>query len=112
MTEVRHFVLTQDGQIREFSSEEAALIAAGANRLPEFAERRMRYLQVSWDSEASGDSNELKIQTAGAAIQFDAEGRLADAAPPGESDKLTRFEQDTCVQWALRNLALPPVTLH
>jgi hypothetical protein len=112
MTEVRHFVLTHDGQIREFSSEEAALIAAGANRLPEFADRRMRYLQVSWDLEASGESNELKIQTAGAAIQFDAEGRLAEATPPAENERISRFEQDTCVQWALRNLALPPVTLH
>lgn len=112
MTEVRHFVLTQDGQIREFSSEEAALIAAGANRLPEFAQRRMRYLQVAWHRDLGSDSTELKIQTACAAIQFDAEGRLAEAAPPGESDKLTRFEHDTCVQWALRKLALPPVTLH
>jgi hypothetical protein len=109
-TEIRHFVLTQNGEIREFSSEEAALIAAGSNRLPEYAERRMRYLQVSWDDEASP---EMKIQTAGAAIRFDADGRLSEAAPPGDEEKLSRFEHDTCVQWALRDIAIAsPLVFH
>ncbi|MBL6751481.1 MAG: hypothetical protein ISP90_13210 [Nevskia sp.] len=108
-TEIRHFVLTQSGEIREFSSEEAALIAAGANRLPEFAERRMRYLQVSWDAESGA---ELRIQTAGAAIKFDSDGRLTEAAPPGDEEKISRFEHDTCVQWALRNMAVAPLTFH
>lgn len=108
-TEIRHFVLTQDGEIREFTSEEAALIAAGANRLPEFAERRMRYLQVSWDAESN---SELRIQTAGAAIKFDADGRLTEAVPPGDEEKISRFEHDTCVQWALRNMAAAPLTFH
>lgn len=108
-TEIRHFVLTQEGEIREFSSEEAALIAAGANKLPEFAECRMRYLQVSWDDEPS---SELRIQTAGAAIRFDADGRLTEAAPPGDEEKISRFEHDTCVQWALRNIAVAPLTFH
>ena len=107
--EIRHFVLTQDGEIREFSSDEAAQIAAGANRLPEFAERRMRYLQVSWDTEAAA---ELKIQTAGAAIRFDADGRLTEALPPGDAEKISRFEHDTCVQWALRNVAAASLTFH
>jgi hypothetical protein len=108
-TEIRHFVLTSGGEIREFSSDEAALIAAGANRIPEFAERRMRYLQVSWDDESSA---ELKIQTAGAAIRFDAEGRLTEATPPAEEEKISRFEHDTCVQWALRKSAVAPLTFH
>jgi hypothetical protein len=108
-TEIRHFVLTQDGEIREFSSDEAAQIAAGANRLPEFAERRMRYLQVSWDTETAA---ELKIQTAGAAIRFDADGRLSEALPPDDAEKISRFEHDTCVQWALRNVAAAPLTFH
>jgi hypothetical protein len=109
-TEIRHYVLTQNGEIREFSSEEAALIAAGSNRLPEYAERRMRYLQVSWDEDASP---ELKIQTAGAAIRFDSDGRLSEAVPPGDEEKLSRFEHDTCVQWALRGIAAAsPLVFH
>jgi hypothetical protein len=109
-TEIRHFVLTQSGEIREFSSEEAALIAAGSNRLPEFAERRVRYLQVSWDEDTAP---ELRIQTAGAAIRFDAEGRLTEAAPPGDEEKISRFEHDTCVQWALREVAAAsPIVFH
>ena len=108
-TEIRHFVLTTGGEIREFSSDEAALIAAGANRIPEFAERRMRYLQVSWDDDAV---TELKIQTAGAAIRFDVEGRLTEAVAPTEEEKISRFEHDTCVQWALREVAAAPLTFH
>lgn len=108
-TEIRHFVLGQDGSIREFSPEEAALIAAGANKLPEFAESRVRYLQVSWDDEAT---SELKIQTAGAAIKFDSDGRLAEAAPPSDEEKISRFEHDTCVQWALRNIEIAALTFH
>jgi len=107
--EVRHYVLAPSGEIREFSPEEAALIAAGSNRLPEFAERRVRYLQVSWDDEAA---TELKMQTAGAAIKFDAEGRLAEAAPPSEDEKISRFEHDTCVQWALRGAEVAALTFH
>jgi hypothetical protein len=107
-TEIRHFVLTQEGHIREFSSEEAAEIAAGANKIPEFAERRMRYLQVSWDNETSP---ELRIQTAGAAIRFDADGRLTEAVPPSDEEKISRFEHDTCVQWALRSVAAA-LTFH
>ncbi|MCK9193021.1 MAG: hypothetical protein M0P19_04025 [Nevskia sp.] len=108
-TEIRHFVLSEDGNIREFSPEEAALIAAGANKLPEFAESRVRYLQVSWDDEVS---NELKIQTAGAAIKFDADGRLMEASPPSDEEKISRFEHDTCVQWALRNIEVAALTFH
>ncbi len=108
-TEIRHFLLTQGGEIREFSSDEAALIAAGANKLPEFAERRMRYLQVSWSDEPAA---EMRIQTAGAAIRFDAEGRLSEATPAGEEEKISRFEHDTCVQWALREVAVAPLTFH
>jgi hypothetical protein len=108
-TEIRHFVLTQGGEIREFSSDEAALIAAGSNRLPEFAERRLRYLQVSWDAEAAA---EMKISTAGAAIRFDADGRMTEASPPAEEEKISRFEHDTCVQWALRKVAVAPLTFH
>lgn len=108
-TQIRHFVLTTDGKIREFSSEEAAAIAAGSSLLPEFADRRLRYLQVTWDTE--GNSG-LQVQTAGAAIRFDGEGRLAEAVPPGDDDRISRFEHDTCVQWALRSVTVPPQTRH
>jgi hypothetical protein len=108
-TEIRHFVLAQDGNIREFSSEEAALIASGSNRLPEFAESRVRYLQVSWED---ASATELKIQTAGAAIKFDSDGKLAEAVPPTDDEKISRFEHDTCVQWALRKVNVAQLTFH
>ncbi len=108
-SEIRHYVLTADGAIREFSADEAALIAAGANRIPEFADSNLRYLQVSWAPEVD---QELKIQTAGAAIHFDAEGRMVEARATTEEEKISRFEHDTCVQWALRELVLARPTLN
>jgi hypothetical protein len=107
--QTRHFLFTQDGAVREFSAEQAALIAAGANRLPEYAQRRLRYLQVTLNE---AQDAEIKVQTAGAAIEFDSDGRLTEAAPPGEGEKISRFEHDTCVQWALRELAIQAPTIH
>jgi hypothetical protein len=108
-SQTRHFLLTQDGAVREFSAEQAALIAAGANRLPEYAQRRLRYLQVTLNSVQDA---EIKVQTAGAAIEFDADGRLTEAAPPRDDEKISRFEHDACVQWALRTVAAPTPIVH
>ncbi len=108
-TEIRHFVLPLDGVIREFTAEEADLIASGSNTLPEFAESRVRYLRVSWED---ASATELKIQTAGAAIKFDANGKLAEAVQPSDDEKISRFEHDTCVQWALRNFNIAQMTIH
>lgn len=108
--EVHHLVLTPDGGLREFSPELAAKIAAGAGKLPEFAERKLRYVQVVVTDETDG---ELKVVTAGASIKFDQEGRLTEAGPIGTNDpRISPFEHDACVQWALRNWAAPSVVFH
>ena len=107
--QIRHFVLSSNGSIREFSPEQAALIASGADRLPEFAAQRVRYLQLTLDDAAD---TELKIQTAGACIRFDADGRMTEAAPPTEDETFSRFEHDACVQWALKDLPAAPITFH
>lgn len=108
-THIRHFVLTQEGSIREFSAEQAALVAAGDSRMPEFADSHVRYLQLTVNDEAS---NEIKIQTAGAMIKFDHEGRMAEAKPPAESEQISRFEHDAVVQWALRDMPNVAPTFH
>ncbi len=105
----KHFVLTLDGGIREFTPEQAAMVAAGTNALPEFADRRVRYLQITFDDESG---TELKIQTAGASIRFDAEGTMAEASPPSDQENITRFEHDACVQWALKDIPATAVTFH
>jgi hypothetical protein len=107
--ETRHFLLTQEGYVREFTAEQAAMIAAGADRLPEYADRRVRYLQVTFDAE---HETEIQVRTAGAAIQFDESGRLTEAVPPAEDETFTRFEHETCVQWALRDLAPAELLRH
>ena len=105
----RHFVLTMDGGIREFTAEQAALVAAGTEPVPEFADRRVRYLQVTVDDE---NGSELRIQTAGAAIEFDHSGKMTQAGPPTAEEQITRFEHDAVVQWAIRNIPNAAPTFH
>lgn len=107
--ETRHFVLGKDGSIREFSEAEAASIGTGASCVPEYADSDLRYLQVSWVSQSD---NEIRVQTAGAAVHFDAKGRLSEAHPVTKPDAISRFEHDTCVQWALRNVAPEHPVVH
>ena len=108
--QIRHFVLTSEGGIREFSSEEAALIAAGDDRLPEFAGQDLRYLQLTVND--SSNSGELRIQTAGARIHFDEDGRMTEAGPPTDSEPITHFEHDAVVQWVLRDVPTVAPTFH
>lgn len=107
--QIRHFVLTADGSIREFSTEQAALIASGNDRLPEFAGEKLRYLQITLEDSSE---TELRIQTSGASIRFDDEGRIAEAAPPQDHETFSRFEHDACVQWALKDIPATSITFH
>jgi hypothetical protein len=109
-SETRHFVLTPEGGIREFSTDQAALIAAGARSVPELADLRVRYLQLTVDD--SADNGELKVQTAGASIVFDHDGKLREAGPPADTEQISRFEHDTVVQWALKNIPTVAPTFH
>lgn len=106
---IRHYVLTPDGAIREFSADETTSVAVGTDRIPEFAGSDLRYLLVSWEPQGE---NELQIQTAGAAIHFDAEGRMVEVRAATAEEKISRFEHDTCVQWALRELVPTRPTLN
>ncbi len=108
-SQTRHFLLTPEGTVREFSTEQAARVAAGANKLPEFAGHRIRYLQITVNDD---NSRELKVQSAGACIRFDADGRLAEASPPGENEAISPFEHDACIQWALKGMPAASPTFH
>ncbi|GEM_PF-707169 len=105
---IKHYVLTDDGRIREYSSEEAFGAASGMGRIPELADRKVRYLQVRFDDEVDTDS--LQVVTAGVALRFDGDGRICEAdnieiAPKIEHGApITAFEQETCVQLALENV--------
>jgi hypothetical protein len=106
-----HFVLLPDGKVREFSEELAAKIATGAGRMPEFADRRLRYLQITVSAEPQDE--DIKIVSAGASICFDHSGRLTEAAPlKVEGDQISPFEHDACVQWALRDVPAAAATRH
>lgn len=98
----RHFLLTHEGSIEEFSEEEAVRVASGDASLPKFADKRLRYLQVAF--EEPDDSGQIQVRTLGAVIGFDADGRLREAAvPDDEAETVSYFEHDACVQFALKD---------
>lgn len=107
--QIKHFVLTQDDGIREFTAEQAARVVTGIGALPEYADRRVRYLQVTVDDE---NAPELRVQTAGAAIEFDHNGRMTQAGPPTPEEQISGFEHDAVVQWALKNIPNVAPTFH
>lgn len=103
---IRHFLLTNDGQMEEFSEEEASRVANGMRPLPQHADAQLRYVQVAFD-EYSNDDGEIRVQTMGAIVSFDQNGRLCSAgASEVQDNSLSHFEHDACVQFALRD-ALP-----
>jgi len=111
LNQTSHFVLTPDGGVREFSADLAARVAAGSGRLPEYADSRVRYLQITVSTEPNDD--DIKIVSAGASIRFDATGRMTEAAPlKVEGDQISSFEHDACVQWALRDVPVAAATRH
>lgn len=112
---IKHFVLTDDGRIREYSSEEAFGVASGMARIPELARLKVRYLQVRFNEEQEEDA--LQVITAGATLSFDADGRMCEAddlqmAADSKNTPITAFEQETCVQLALSELQLPSNFQH
>lgn len=98
----RHFLLTQNNTIEEFTEEQASRVAAGTDTLPRFADERLRYVQVDFDDTAD-NNGELRVRTLGAIISFDEQGRVLQAGSlDDEMEELSHFEHDACVQFALK----------
>lgn len=98
---IRHFLLTNDNVVEEFTDEQASRVAEGTDILPRFADARLRYVQVDI-ADSVDDNGELRVRTLGAIVTFDDDGRMiqADGAEQ-DTDELSHFEHDTCVQFAL-----------
>lgn len=110
MTQIRHFLLTADGVIEQISSESAAAVAAGQDRLPSFAAQQAHYLQVIVD-DPNEEDNSISVRTAGALVGFDADGRLlSDEIVVDEN--IGSFEHDTCVQLALEGVVESDIVHH
>lgn len=100
---IRHFLLTEDGAMEEFTEDEASAVVEGKQDLPRFADQQLRYVQVAFDDQAN-DEGEIQVKTLGAIVKFDDEGRLAEADQARDAqDELNEFEHDACVQFALRD---------
>ncbi len=110
--QVKHYLLTEDGNVREFNPEEAARIANGVNSLPEYADSSLRYVQVVVES--ADEDNNLQVKTSGALLRFDHDGRLseADGSEDEADDAVARFEHDTCVQLALKDTIVQDEAIH
>ncbi|WP_348675090.1 hypothetical protein [uncultured Abyssibacter sp.] len=107
---IKHYLLTTEGEIREYDAERAARVAAGDSALPEFAGTDIHYVQVWVDDEPKG--NELHVRTAGAIVHFDDAGHFEEASMPESSDDRMKFAHDTCIQLALHQEYQEPYTLH
>jgi hypothetical protein len=111
--QVRHYILSDDGRIAEFSTEEAFKVANRLSSLPQYADCRLRYVQVQFDDQEDVLPDRLKVRIAGAYVSFDKQGRLSDADAPAEADNaISNFEHETCVQLALRSQLSSQITLH
>lgn len=111
--QIKHYILTDDGRIAEFSTEEAFKVANRLSALPQYADSRQRYVQVQFDDPEEAMVDSLKVRIAGAYVSFDGQGRLSDAnAPEDNESAISSFEHETCVQLALRNALGERVTLH
>jgi len=108
---IRHFLLTDDGHIEEYSESEASRVAEGTRLLPRYADARVRYVQVAFDEEP--EDGEIRVRTLGAVIGFDEHGRIDEAAAPAdESESVSEFEHDACVKFALRERIPEATTIN
>lgn len=99
---VRHFLLSNEGAMEEFSEDEASAVVEGRQDMPRYADQQLRYVQVSFDDQAN-EQGEIQVKTMGAIIKFDEAGRLAEADQARDAqDELNEFEHDACIQFALR----------
>jgi hypothetical protein len=111
--QVKHYILSDDGRIAEFSTEEAFKVANRLCALPQYADSRLRYVQVQFDEPDESAADGLRVRIAGAYVTFDAQGRLNGANAPAENESaISRFEHETCVQLALRSALSEHITLH
>lgn len=106
--DIKHYIVTED-RIREFSDEEGTSVANGQRLLPEYADSKLRYVQVVVNpNEREGA---VQVQIAGAYLQFDDQGRLTEAGAR-EVNEDDKFEHETCVQLALDKRYGDSTTVH
>ena len=106
--DIKHYIVT-DSFIREFTDEEGTRVANGDRLLPEYADSKLRYVQVMLNPKESEGA--VQVQIAGAYLQFDEQGRLTEAGAR-EVDETDKFEHETCVQLALSNRYGESITVH
>ena len=107
---LKHYVLNQDGSLREFSNEESMAIANGLRAVPEFSGERVRYVQVQVlepkDAEKELREIQVEVRLAGAALSFNDEGKLALAEALNDVEAVSEFERQTCAELALQSAEL------
>lgn len=95
---LKHYVLTPDGIIKEFSTPEAMTVANGSRRLPDLAGVDAHYVQIQVDDT---DGENVQVKAAGAKISFDEAGHFIQAGELATEKEISSFAYETCVQLAL-----------
>lgn len=109
---MRHFLFDRDGSIREFTHEDSVMVANGGKNLPEFADSRLRYLQVVV-VQPEDEEQKYEVRMAAAYLTFDREGQLSTAeALDDDGAAISDFERQTCAELALRADIPGMVTVH
>lgn len=109
---LRHYVFSDDGSLREFTQEDGARVANGESALPEYADSKVRYLQVAVDDEVN-PSSKVEVRMAVAMLSFNEEGYLTSAESfEDEDDVVSPFERQALAEYVLSKDNLVDFTQH
>jgi hypothetical protein len=108
---MKHYVFENRGSIREFEHDESLAVASGMRMLPEYANERVRYLQVQVVAPKEPDPK-VEVRIAGAYLNFDDYGQLTEAEALTDENELSPFERETCAELAVAELKHKDATVN
>lgn len=100
---MKHYIFEAHGNIREFEHDESIGVASGMKMLPEYANERIRYLQVQVVAPKEADPK-VEVRIAGAYLNFDDYGQLTEAEALTDETEVSPFERETCAELAVADL--------
>lgn len=108
---MKHYIFETHGNIREFEHDESIEVATGMKMLPEYANERIRYLQVQVVSPTNPDPK-VEVRIAGAYLNFDDYGQLTEAEALTDENEVSPFERETCAELAVADLKQKDATVN
>lgn len=100
---MKHYIFEEAGAIREVAHEDSIQVANGMMILPEYANERIRYLQVQVVNPETAEPK-VEVRIAGAYLNFNERGQLTEAEALSEENEVSPFERETCAELALADI--------